>query len=195
METQAKENDHLSSRAPGETQTLEDPVLEDVDPLSLERVLDFTACKNHVDIKKDESSDSLRVDTDWILSHLEGRDSSDETPDKQIDIITGRTLKTSGPNMHNSMIQYTGVSTSELEQPSQLIREVMGQIKVEFKSADGSELKPFGLGVGRNLSKLLEDMKRGDDDGSWQTTIKRSLNSDDGWRDPTNGMSISGKDS
>ncbi|KAG8699611.1 hypothetical protein FRC11_013601, partial [Ceratobasidium sp. 423] len=63
-------------------------------------------------------------------------------------------------------VPYTKDTESGLEEQSQLIREAVDRIKEDFKSADGFEFKPYGLGVGRKLSKLLKSIKQDGDSKS-----------------------------
>ncbi|CAE6498364.1 unnamed protein product [Rhizoctonia solani] len=141
-----------------------DLILAGVDPSSLEMVLDLITRKNCKSESNDESTRSLQVHGDWMLSQLEGDDEATEPLyHKQEDGKSEREVP---------KVRYTKGTKSDPEEQSELIREAIDRIKEDFKSVDGFKFKPYGLGVGRKLSKLLETIKQDGDskNGASQST-------------------------
>ncbi|CAE6432574.1 hypothetical protein ACGC1H_006781 [Rhizoctonia solani] len=112
---------------------------------------------------------SLQVHTGWVLSNLEGADDAIES---LYDNLTQEDETIEEKDLESTDPRYT-TDKSKVKDSSRLIGEVMGEIQKEFKSSEGPESKPynFKLGVGRELSELLEEIKS-------QTTRKEA---GDGW--------------
>ncbi|CAE6412149.1 unnamed protein product [Rhizoctonia solani] len=132
-------------------------ILTDVHTSSLAMVLEATS-RNIRGENPDGGPSSLQVHRDWMLSNLEGADEAIELPN---DDVMQESEISEGKGGKAIDAQYTDDKSKD-KVPSQLIKGVMVDIQKEFKSPYGSEFKAHGLGVGRKLSKLLEEINQED---------------------------------
>ncbi|KAL5639393.1 hypothetical protein ACGC1H_006786 [Rhizoctonia solani] len=168
-------------------------MLTDAHTSSLAMVLEATS-RNIGGENSDGGPSSLQVHTDWMLSNLEGADEAIELPN---DDVMQENEMNEGKGGEATDAQYTNDESKD-NVPSQLIRGVLIDIQKEFKSPYGSEFKANGLGVGRKLSKLLDEINQEDaarnatGESTW--TYERHSNQESPIRDKKGeGVGASGK--
>ncbi|CAE6537257.1 unnamed protein product [Rhizoctonia solani] len=172
-----------SSESNGPIPTGEELVLENVNTSSLKIVLQVTASKNG----KSGGTQSIKVDRSWMFSNLRGADEANELSNKKVtqanETIEGRHWRAEAHNKED---------TKSDEDPRDLIKAALSQIQEDFKSyqpSDGSKFRPYGMGVGERLSKLLEGIDSDDNvrDGPSIIPNVQQLPDDDDWRSKTKG--------
>ncbi|KAG8730830.1 hypothetical protein FRC11_005687 [Ceratobasidium sp. 423] len=162
----------------------EEFVLENVNASSLKIVLQVTGSKNG----KSGGAQSIKVDRSWMFSNLKGADEANELLNNKV-IQANETIE--GQHLKTAEVQNMEDTKSD-EDPRDLIRAALGQIKEDFKSykpTDGSKFRPYSMGVGERLSKLLEGIDSDDNvrDGPSITPNVQQLPDDDDWRNKTKG--------